>query len=217
MAGVVPAIHVFGCMKRRDARREAGHDEREVLNDGLRQMATPTTSTTGAPGGHGPGPFPPFQADSFASQLLWLALAFVALYLLMAKVALPRIGGILESRQAKIEGDLAAAEGARKESEAALAAYEKSLTEARNRAQAIANETRDKLMAEAEASRRTLEGGLNAKLADAERSIAATKQAAMSNVREVAVDAAGAIVERLIGTAPAGALVGQAVDRALKA
>jgi F-type H+-transporting ATPase subunit b len=179
-------------------------------------MATPTTSSTGAAGGHGPGPFPPFQADSFASQLFWLALAFVVLYALMAKVALPRIGGILASRQAKIEGDLAAAEAARKESEAALAAYEKSLADARNRAQAIANDTRDKLMAEAEASRKSLEGGLNAKLAEAEKSIAATKATAMANVREVAVDAAGAIVERLVGTAPSGSAVQQAVDRALK-
>jgi F-type H+-transporting ATPase subunit b len=179
-------------------------------------MATPTTAHTQAPGGHGPGPFPPFQFDSFASQLFWLALAFVVLYLLMAKIALPRVSGILDARRARIEGDLAAAQGFRTESEAALAAYDKALADARNRAQAIANETREKLMAESDVTRKSLEGGLNARLAEAEKSIVATKTAAMANVREVAVDAATAIVERLVGVAPTAPAVAQAVDRALK-
>src|SRR5690606_16885307 len=165
---------------------------------------------------HGAAPFPPFQSEYFASQLLWLALAFVTLYLLMTKVGLPRVASIFEARRARIEGDLAAAEGLRAESEVALAAYEKALADARSRAQAIANETREALLAESEATRKALEAGLNAKLADAEASIAKTKAAAMASVREVAADAAGAIVERLTGTAPPAPTVTQAVDRVLK-
>jgi F-type H+-transporting ATPase subunit b len=179
-------------------------------------MATETTAHTEVPGGHGPGPFPPFQFEHYPSQLFWLALSFVLLYALMAKIGLPRVAGILEARRARIEGDFAAAEGLRAESEAALAAYEKSLADARGRAQSIAGETRERLLAEAEASRKSLEAGLNAKLAQAEKSIAATKSAAMANVREVAVDATAAIVERLIGAAPAAPAVAQAVERALK-
>ncbi len=177
-------------------------------------MATPTQGTTGAPGT--PPPFPPFQKEYFASQLFWLALAFVILYVLMSKVALPRVAGILEARRARIAGDLAAAQQARDESEAAAAAYEKALADARNRAQAIANETRDKFAVEAETKRKALEADLNAKLVDAEKSIAATKASAMSNVRGIAVDSATAIVERLTGTAPPVATVDAAVDRVLK-
>jgi F-type H+-transporting ATPase subunit b len=178
-------------------------------------MAT-TTAHTEAPGGHGPGPFPPFQKETFASQLFWLALAFVALYLLMAKVGLPRVGAILQARRDRIEGDFAAAQRHKEESEAALAAYEKALADARARAQAIANETRDALMAEAERSRKLLEADLNGKLAEAEATIAATKAAAMDNVQGVAVEAAAAIVERMIGAAPAPQAVAAAVERALK-
>jgi F-type H+-transporting ATPase subunit b len=177
-------------------------------------MATPTTGTQ-APGG--PPPFPPFQKEHFASQLVWLAIAFVLLYALMAKVALPRVGGILQARRDAVEGDLAQAQKFREQSEAALATYEKALADARNRAQAIANETREKFVAEAEANRKALEARLNTQLAEAERTIAATKTGAMANVRGVAVDAAAAIVERLIGTAPAAPAVAQAVDRVLKA
>ena len=178
-------------------------------------MATPTTGTQ-APGRHGPGPFPPFQKETFASQLLWLALAFILLYVLMAKVGLPRVATILAARRARIEGDVAEAQRLRTESEAALAAYEKALADARNRAQTIASETREKLVGEAEQNRKALEVKLNAHLAETEKTIVAAKTAAMANVREVASDAASAIVERLIGTAPAGAAVTQAVDRALK-
>ena len=129
---------------------------------------------------------------------------------------MPRIGGIFEERAKRIEGDFAAAQRCKEEAEAALAAYEKSLADARNRAQAIGAEIRDKLHAEAEERRKALEAKLNAQLAEAEKPIAATKTAAMANVRGIAVDAASAIVERLIGTAPPAPAVAAAVDDALK-
>ena len=92
-------------------------------------------------------------------------LTFVALYLLISRIAVPRIGGILEERSRRIEGDFAAAQKAKADSEAALAAYEKSLAEARNRAQAIGNEARDKAQQEGEERRKAQEAQLNADLA----------------------------------------------------
>jgi F-type H+-transporting ATPase subunit b len=180
-------------------------------------MAEPKHATgTEHPAQGAHGGFPPFQSQTFASQLVWLAIAFVLLYVLMAKLALPRVGSIIESRQKRIEGDLADASRLKGESDAAVAAYEKALTDARNRAQAIANETRERQAAEAEVRRRTLENELNTKLADAEKAIAATKQAAMGNVRGIAEDATRAIVERLIGEVPAEKAVAAAVDDVLK-
>jgi F-type H+-transporting ATPase subunit b len=167
-----------------------------------------------AEGGH--GAFPPFQSQTFASQLVWLAIAFVLLYVLMSKLALPRVASIIEDRQKHIADDLAEAERLKQQSDAAVAAYEKALTDARARAQTIANETRATQQAKADATRKTLEDGLNAKLADAEKSIAATKQAAMANVRAIAEDAARAIIERLIGSAPSDKAVAEAVAAALK-
>ena len=129
---------------------------------------------------------------------------------------MPRIGGILEDRAKRIENDFAEAQRDKEESEAALAAYEKALADARSRAQAIGTEIRDKVHAEAEEKRKALESKLNAQLAEAEKAIAATKRGAMANVRGIAVDAAAAIVERLIGTVPAAPAVAAAVDDALK-
>jgi F-type H+-transporting ATPase subunit b len=170
---------------------------------------------TEAEGGH-KAPFPPFQKDTFASQLVSLVIVFVALYLIVSRIALPRIGGVLDERQNTIEGDLAAAQKLKDESDGALKAYEGELAQARSRAQAISAETREKLNAASEAERKTLEERLSLKLAEAEKTIASTREAAMSNVRGIAADAAAAIVQRLIGVVPDGTSVGQAVDASLK-
>jgi F-type H+-transporting ATPase subunit b len=159
--------------------------------------------------------FPPFQKETFASQLFWLALTFIALYAVLARIALPQIAAIFEARRARVSGDLAEAQQRKSESEAALGAYEKALAQARSRAQGIADETSHRLHAEAEQRRNALEAALNAKLAEAERQIAATKSAAMANVRAIAAEAAAAIVERLTGAAPADSAVKAAVDDAL--
>jgi F-type H+-transporting ATPase subunit b len=170
---------------------------------------------TEAEGGH-KAPFPPFQKDTFASQLVSLLIAFVALYLIVSKIALPRVGSLLDERQNKIEGDLAGAQTLRDESDTALKAYESELAAARSRAQAIGTETREKLNAASEAERKTLEERLSVKLAEAEKTIAATREAAMSNVRSIASDAAIAIVQRLTGLAPDRRSVNKAVDASLK-
>ena len=174
-----------------------------------------TGAHTEADGGHGGG-FPPFESSTFASQLVSLVIAFVALYLIVSRVALPRVGSVIDARQNAIEGDLAQAQKLKDESDAALKEYETELATARSRAQAIGNETREKLNAAAEAERKKLEDQLTGKLAAAEKQIAATRETAMSNVRGIAADTAGAIVQRLTGVLPDGKTVSSAVDATLK-
>jgi F-type H+-transporting ATPase subunit b len=176
-------------------------------------MAEPTAHTE-APGGK--TAFPPFQTQTFPSQLVWLAISFVLLYVLMAKIALPRVGAIFEERSRRISGDLKAAHDLKEQSDAAHAAYEKALGDARNRAQSIANGMREQQAAEAEAASKKLEAELHEKLAAAEKSIEATRTSAMGNVGTIAKDTASAIVERLIGKAPADHEVTAAVGDALK-
>jgi len=160
--------------------------------------------------------FPPFQKETFASQLLSLLIAFVALYLIVSRIALPRVGSLLDVRQNAIDSDLTEAQKLRDASGEALKAYESELAAARSRAQAIGNETREKLNAASEAERKRLEERLSLKLAEAEKTIASTRQNAMSNVRGIAAEAASAIVQRLTGVVPDGKSVDSAVDASLK-
>src|SRR4029078_1506932 len=154
-----------------------------------------TNAHTEHPGGGKPQ-FPPFDKQTFASQLVWFAIFFIALYVLIGRFAIPQIGGIIEARRGRIEGDLAEANRLKEQSDAALKSYEKSLAAARTRARARAAEPRDKLSAESDERRKALEGQLNLKLAEAEKTIATTKTAAMTNVRGIAVDSASARVAR---------------------
>lgn len=174
-----------------------------------------STIEASPPSEHGGG-FPPFQKETFASQLLWLAIFFVALYLIAAKFALPRVGSIIGERQRRVSGDLAEATRLKDEADAASAAYETALAEARARAQAMAAEARQRLDAQAAQERHASEEKLNARLAAAETTIATTRGAAMANVRAIAEEAASAIVVRLAGTAPPKAAVAAAVDAAVR-
>jgi F-type H+-transporting ATPase subunit b len=97
--------------------------------------------------------------------------------------------------------------------EEAGVAYDKALSEAKGRAQALALETRTKLSAESDAKRKVLEADLAKRLAEAEAIIATKKTEAMSHVRGIAIDTAISIVERLTGKAPNSQAVEAALDR----
>lgn len=147
----------------------------------------------------GAGAFPPFDTNNFAPLLIWLVLTFGALYLLMSKIAIPRVEGILKTRGDKINGDIGQANAKRQEADRAAADYEKTLADAKARAQALAQETHVRLAAETDAKRRALEADLTGKLNAAEAQIEATKTKAMSNVDQIAHETAAAIIEHITG------------------
>jgi len=163
------------------------------------------------------GAFPPFDATTFASQVLWLVITFVVFYYLMARVALPRIAGILEGRRDRIAADLDQAERLKGESEDAAAAYEKALGDARARASTIADTARDAAKSKADAQRAEVEEELARKLASAEGRIAEVKNQAVAEVGTIAGEAAEAVVDKLIEAKLTAAEVTAAISEALAA
>lgn len=159
---------------------------------------------------------PQLAFETFVPQLVWLAIVFVVLYVLMSRIALPRIAAVIEGRRDRITSDLDEAARSKRQTDEAIAAYEKALKEARDKAHAIARETRDKLAAETERQKLDIEAKLAEKIGQAEAAIAATKASALANVRTVAVDVAAAIVGRLLGEDTDKAATERAVDAALK-
>ena len=145
------------------------------------------------------GGLPQLNPADFAPQLIWLAITFVVLYFILARVALPRIGEVIEERRDRVQRDLDAAERFKKDTDAALAAYERALSEARSKASSMAKDMRDKLTAETDKERTSVESQLAAKLADAETRIAATKTKALASVNEIAAETASAVVSKLLG------------------
>jgi F-type H+-transporting ATPase subunit b len=158
---------------------------------------------------------PQLNPESFPSQLFWLAVTFVVLYVLMAWVGIPRLAGVIEARRRRREDDLARAADMQAEAEAANQAFQRAMAEARAQAQAVLKETSDRLAAEAAERQRALAAALAAQVDEAERRIAATKQQALAEVRGIAVDVGRSVVEKLTGAAPNDARVAAAVDRVL--
>jgi len=173
-------------------------------------MAEPSTHTE-VPEGH--GVFPPFDKTTFPSQLLWLSVIFVLLYVLMARVALPRIASILQDRRKHVDDNLAEAQRFKEQSDAVIAAREQALADARAHAQTIINTKLQQHAAEAKESRTRFEEQLRKRLATAEQSIAERGSAAMANVEAIAADSVVAIVERLIGKTPTKEEVAEALRR----
>ena len=158
---------------------------------------------------------PQLDISTFTPQLVWLAIWFVVLYLLMAKLALPRIARAMEARRRRREDDLARAAQLKAEADEASAAYQKTLAEARAQAQSTIKEASDRLAADATARQRALAATLAEQIEAAERRIAATKEQALAEVRGIAVDVGRSIVEKLTGAVPDAAKMAAAVDSSL--
>lgn len=145
------------------------------------------------------GGLPQLNPNDFAPQLIWLAILFGLLYIIVSRVAAPRVSEVLKERQDRIKRDLQSAEDLKAETDAALAEYEKALGDARSNASAIAKETRQRLTDETEAEKAKVEADLNAKMQEAENRIAETKNKALASVNDIAGETAQAIVSKLLG------------------
>ncbi len=157
---------------------------------------------------------PQLDPSSFGSQLFWLFVCFGTLFFLMACVALPRIGRTLSNRQAQLDDDLAAAENLRAEAEAALAAYEKALAEARSKALIVAQEIRAEIQAETDRRKAALDAKLAVEAADADARLAAARKKALSGLKAAAQDIVGDVMTGLGVSRADKAAISKAVDEA---
>jgi len=161
-------------------------------------MAEPTTSGTHVPA-HGSSTFPPFDTATFPSQIFWLAITFVVLFVVLSRLIGPKLGKTIGARKDRIADDLETAGKHKSDAETALAAYEAALADARSRAHAEAEDNRRRVEAEVEKAKAEAEADARQAAAKAEAGIAAARAEAAKHVTKAAQDAAAAIVTRLIG------------------
>jgi F-type H+-transporting ATPase subunit b len=159
---------------------------------------------------------PQFNFDHFPSQIFWLIICFAALYFLLARTALPKIGAVLEARQRKIDDDLERATALELQAKEALVAYEAELDTARGQAQSAIRQAADEMAAEAEQHHQELAAKLAADVEAAEGRIAAARKDALAQIHQVANEAARATTARLIGVEVDEAQAGEAIAAASK-
>jgi len=158
---------------------------------------------------------PQLDLSTWPPQLFWLAVTFLALYFVISRVAIPRTGGVIALRKSTIDGDLAKAKNLKDETENAVRSYEAALADAKAKAHAIALENRNELNTEIEAERAKLDAALGAKIAAAEKKVAASRDKALEDVAAMAAEIAGDIVQQLTGAKVTKAEATAAVSKTL--
>jgi F-type H+-transporting ATPase subunit b len=160
-----------------------------------------------APAGE-PAAFPPFDPTLFASQLFWFALCFVALYVIMSRIALPKVGQVIEAREGALKADRDGAANSTAEAEDARASMEKALAKARSDARTTVEEMRAKVQAQLNAEQAQAEARIAKQIDEAEAKIAAARDRSLAEVGAVAQGLATEIVDKL---APSTPVAGEAV------
>jgi F-type H+-transporting ATPase subunit b len=158
---------------------------------------------------------PQLDVTTYIPQLFWLAVTFIALLLLMSRLALPRVGRALDMRRQRLDSDLARAAEVKAEAEAVVAAYQQTLAAARAEAQAALKETAERLAAEAAERQQQLAVSLAGDIAAAERRIGAAKERALQDIRGVATEIASLAAVKLTGSPADPRRVEEAVGAAL--
>lgn len=179
-------------------------------------MATETHEAHGDAAAHAAadaGGMPQLDFSTFPNQIFWLVVTLIVIYLILSRVALPRIEGILAERKGTITNDLAEAESLKARAVEAEEAYNKALADARSEAHRIAAETKDEIQAELNDAIAKADAEISAKAAESEKAIAEIRAGALDSIREVATDTAAEIVGAMGGTADADAVTAAVTER----
>ena len=166
-------------------------------NDAGHAVAEAGHAAAEAPG------MPQLDFSSFPNQIFWLVVTLVVIYLVLSRVALPRIGSILAERQGTITNDIAAAEDLKVKAHEAEEAYNKALADARSEALNIAAEARAEIQAGLNEAIAKADAEIAARTAESEKAIAEIRASALEAVEAVAKDTASEIISVLGGKADA--------------
>jgi F-type H+-transporting ATPase subunit b len=162
-------------------------------------MADPVE--TGAEAG-GAG-MPQLDFSTFPNQIFWLVVTLIVIYLILSRVALPRIGAVLAERSGTITNDIGAAEELKRRAVGAEAAYDKALADARSEAGKIVVQAKSNIQAELDVQMQKADAEIAAQTAESEKAIADIQAGATDAVKTVAKDTAKEIIAAFGGTADA--------------
>ena len=160
-----------------------------------------TETVAGAAGEASEKGMPQLNFATWPNQVFWLLVALVIIYIVMTKIAMPRIAAVLAERKGRIGGDLAAAEELKSKAKAAETAYNLALEQARLEAAKIIAATKAEIQKDLNAAMADADAQISAKAAESEKRIAEIRAGAVQAVAEVARETAGALVTALGGTA----------------
>tara|TARA_R110002124_G_scaffold234460_1_gene399830 strand:- start:476 stop:1033 length:558 start_codon:yes stop_codon:yes gene_type:complete len=166
------------------------------------EAAAAALGEPGAEAGKAVG-MPQLDISTWPNQIFWLLVTLLAIYLILTRVALPRIGAVLAERRGTITNDLAAAEELKQRALEAEAAYNEALANARVEAGKIVAAARAEIQADLNVATAKADTEIKEKAAVSEQRISEIKAGALDSVSEVARDTARELIAVLGGKADA--------------
>lgn len=148
----------------------------------------------------GDGGLPQFDPQWFPSQIFWLVVTFVIMYVVFSGKILPDISGILEKRRSHVEGDLETADRIRKEADVIQASFESNLTHARNESKRLVNDVHATMKSRAESQIASLKDKAEKDMGNLEARLQAAKKDAMAEMATIAAEVASEAAAKIIGT-----------------
>jgi F-type H+-transporting ATPase subunit b len=137
----------------------------------------------------------------YPNLIFWLLVALIAIYFILSRVALPRIGTVLAERSDAITNDIETAALYKRRAEEADAAYNAALAKARDEAHGIAAEARAQIDKELAALMAKANAEIAVKTAESEGRIGEIRESAARSVEQVARDTAVEIVRAFLPAA----------------
>lgn len=154
-------------------------------------------------------------AATYASQIFWLLITFGLMYFGIGKFMVPRVTSTVDARDARIAGDLAAAQAARTQADATEAAWRQDMDAARAAAQAETAKAKADAAAAMESQVRAADADLAMRIAHHDVAVANAKAEALSSIEGVAADAARDLVAKLSGATVSSDDATKAVRKAM--
>ncbi|HCX15247.1 MAG TPA: F0F1 ATP synthase subunit B' [Rhodospirillaceae bacterium] len=159
---------------------------------------------------------PQFDPTTFTSQIFWLLITFIALYWVVAKIGVPRIGEVLDQRARVIQDDLDRASQLKADTEEAIATYESAMAAARDQAREHLRLARTEMKEITEARTSELSDKIAKQVEEAEARISLAKTVAMESLTDITTETARDVVNKLAQINPTSDAVEAATTQALK-
>tara|TARA_B100001996_G_scaffold140419_1_gene106772 strand:- start:39 stop:620 length:582 start_codon:yes stop_codon:yes gene_type:complete len=142
---------------------------------------------------------PQLNPEFWISQIFWLIIVFGTLYVLLAKLILPKISYNLEARKSQIADNIEEAEKKREQSDQKIKDYEKIIIDAKIEAKNIYNKAREKILRDINSKKEKLEKEIDEEIKKAEKEILDLKIKSPVNINKIAIETSADLVKQIIG------------------
>ena len=141
---------------------------------------------------------PQLDFSTFVPQLFWLFLSLSFLYLILSRIALPRISDVIEERKDIIAQDIDKAKALSNDTDLAIEELDIKIAEAKSKSLEFINPSRKKILDLNDSEKRKFGEEISKEIKKAEDEILINKDLAMSRISEIAEEITAEMLSNIL-------------------